>query len=327
MKIAFVHNHPTRFVQIDKALLEEKYQVEEWYQKGKWVNLFRLIPFIKRNEIVFCWFASSHAIFPVLLAKLFKKPVVLVTGGYDTANVPEANYGLQRKWLSRNIVNTLLKWADQLVVNSYYIKDEVTTNCKVSEEKITVVYHGIENDDQPTSFEAKDPNLVLTVGNIAHSTILRKGVKPFVQAASFLPEVRFVHAGKWRDETIEELKSIASENVEFKGFVDEEELNALYQKASVYAQPSYHEGFGLTVAEAMFYGCVPVVTENGSLPEVVNGFGVFTTNEPESIANGIEQCLKIESNERKAMSHYINETFTLKKREQGLVKVINSAKH
>ena len=46
-------------------------------------------------------------------------------------------------------------------------------------------------------------------------------------------------------------------------FCLESELTTLYAEDSVYVQPSLHEGFGLSVAEAMSAGCVPVVTSAG----------------------------------------------------------------
>jgi hypothetical protein len=71
------------------------------------------------------------------------------------------------------------------------------------------------------------------------------------------------------------LRQAASPNVEFLGFVSDEELFSLYARASVYVQASMHEGFGLSVAEAMSAGCIPVVTRAGSLPEVVGDVGGF----------------------------------------------------
>lgn len=58
------------------------------------------------------------------------------------------------------------------------------------------------------------------------------------------------------------------DRVHFVGYVSDEQLRALYRRASVYVHASLFEGFGLTVLEAMASGC-PVVTSNcSSLPEV-----------------------------------------------------------
>lgn len=77
------------------------------------------------------------------------------------------------------------------------------------------------------------------------------------------------------DDSIDYLKSIATPNVEFTGFVAEDELIKWYQKAKVYNQPSWHEGFGISVAEAILCECIPVVSDCGALPEVVNRSRAF----------------------------------------------------
>ncbi len=54
----------------------------------------------------------------------------------------------------------------------------------------------------------------------------------------------------------------------FTGFVTDEEMNLLYNGASVFAFPSLYEGFGLPVLEAMLCGVPVVVSSNSSLMEV-----------------------------------------------------------
>ncbi len=90
---------------------------------------------------------------------------------------------------------------------------------------------------------------------------------------------RLVIAGGASPDAQPWLDRISSEplkdHILYKGYVADEEREALYAGASVLVLPSLDEGFGLPVLEAMSAG-VPVVTSNrGSLPEVVGTAGVL----------------------------------------------------
>lgn len=60
----------------------------------------------------------------------------------------------------------------------------------------------------------------------------------------------------------------------FLGFVPDDTLAALYRRAAVLAHPAHDEGFGFTPAEAMAAGTPVVVSDAGSLPEVVGDAGL-----------------------------------------------------
>ena len=65
------------------------------------------------------------------------------------------------------------------------------------------------------------------------------------------------------------------------GFIPDEDLSPLYSGASSFIFPSFYEGFGLPVREAMKCG-VPIITSNtSSLPELVGDAGVMV--DPEDI--------------------------------------------
>ena len=62
--------------------------------------------------------------------------------------------------------------------------------------------------------------------------------------------------------------------VDYVGYVPDDQRRALFEGASLLVLPSWHEGFGLPVLEAMTLG-VPVVTsDRGALPEVTADAGL-----------------------------------------------------
>jgi glycosyltransferase involved in cell wall biosynthesis len=66
-----------------------------------------------------------------------------------------------------------------------------------------------------------------------------------------------------------------TERVTFTGFVPDEHLVALYNAATLVVLPSFNEGFGLPVVEAMACGVPVAASRRGSLPEVVGSAGVL----------------------------------------------------
>jgi glycosyltransferase involved in cell wall biosynthesis len=157
--------------------------------------------------------------------------------------------------------------------------------------------------------------MALTVGNVDQSNLLRKGHEAFVRAGALMPDVRFVLAGAARDEAFDYLRAMATPNVTLTGWLTDEALNAYYRKASVYVQASRHEGFGMSVAEAMLAGCVPVVTRAGALPEVTGEQGIFVdASEPALISEAIEKALKCPDEAREAIRKRILDRFPIEAR-------------
>src|SRR5205807_2662179 len=80
------------------------------------------------------------------------------------------------------------------------------------------------------------------------------------------------------------------------GYVDPANRRTLYEGARLLVQPSFEEGFGLTVLEAMTLG-VPVVAANrGALPELVGDAGpLVDPDTPEEMASAIGRLLDDEA--------------------------------
>jgi glycosyltransferase involved in cell wall biosynthesis len=117
-------------------------------------------------------------------------------------------------------------------------------------------------------------NFVLYVGDVNYNKNILGLIKSF---AGLKGETSLVLIGKAfleknLPETKEIEKLIKSLKLEKKvfllGFLPTQDLVAVYNLASVYCQPSFYEGFGLPVLEAMACGCPVVAAKTSSLPEI-----------------------------------------------------------
>jgi glycosyltransferase involved in cell wall biosynthesis len=324
-RVLYVHSRKASFVAIDREILSERYEVEDLYQPGRWPNALAVVRGVLRADLVFGWFASWHTFFPITLAALLRKPSVLIVGGFDTANMPDIGYGYQqgglRAWASRWI----MRRARLLVTNSNYSLSEIERNTPIPPERVTVVHHGVPDPfGQPP--DGRRDRAALTVGAIDRTTLVQKGQLPFVEAARELPDVSFVFAGKWLDDSVEQLRARAGDNVEFSGWLSDEELHAAYRRATVYVQASRHEGFGLAVAEAMLAGCVPVVMNVTAMPEVVGDAGVLIdSQEPAAVAEGVRRALELGPDGARRARERILAAFPMERRRERILDMAERA--
>jgi glycosyltransferase involved in cell wall biosynthesis len=325
-RILFVFSRASSFIAIDQAVLEQRWRVRPWRQQGAVVNLPRLVREVARSDLVFGWFASWHTFLPVVLARIMRKPAVVVIGGFDTARLPDIGYGLQQRGLMRHVSRWVMRHATHLITNSHYSRDEAAANAGVDPERVTVVYHGVPDPFGDLPEEGKRAPVALTVGFVDRRNLERKGLRPFVDAAAHLPGVSFVVAGRWEDAAADELREHAAPNVTLTGWVEQEVLNRQMQDASVYVQASAHEGFGMSVAEAMLAGCIPVTTRAGALPEVVDEIGVQVDDaDPQRLAAAIARAMEMDDATRARARRRILDCFGLDVRERGLHAVVAKA--
>lgn len=325
MQILFVYSRPASFVEIDLRLLRERWDVREWAQPGRYANPVAVADAVRRADLVFGWFASWHTLLPFTFARLLGKPSVLVTGGFDTANLPDIGYGYQQGGVTKRLASSIIHSASRLVANSEYARDEVVQNVGVRPEDVDVVYHGVPDPFGELPGGEREP-LVLTVGQVGWLTYERKGLRPFVQAARLAPELRFALVGARLDNAVDLLRDLGGDNVEYAGRVSDEELTAWYRRSSVYVQASRHEAFGMSLAEAMLGGCMPVVTRAGALPEVVGDVGVqLDRADPEAIADAARQLVDAGAEERARVRERVLRHFPLEARRAGLHAAVEEA--
>ena len=327
-RILYVHSRKASFVQIDRDFLAERHELRDLYQPGRVPSPVTVVRGVLASDLVFAWFASWHSFLPVTLAWLLRKPSVLIVGGFDTANMPDIGYGYQQGGLRRWASRWIMKRATRLVTNSNYSLSEIEANTPIPPERVTVIHHGVPDPFGGLADPGARERMAITVGHLVRTTLEQKGHRPFVRAAAELPDVRFVFVGKAHDDAIEVLRELAGENVEFTGWVSDEELHDLYRRARVYVQASRHEGFGLAVAEAMLSGCVPVVMNVTAMPEVVGDAGVLIeSQEPGAVAAGVRQALDLGPDAAVRARERILTAFPMENRRNALLSVVEEALH
>ena len=300
MNILYIISGITGFKINDQKILESLGRTTT-INYNKWWNYFspKIIKYIYQNDIIVIWFASSHAIPCILVNYFFNRPIYIIAGGYDVANVKNIGYGAMNKTPRRIIGRWILSKAKKIIAVSKSNKNEIMINGNIQEKKIALIYNAIKIK----SFSINKKKQILTVGEINEETILRKGLDRFLAIAREFPKTQFIHIGKWTDKrgkpcnkAIKKIKKISPVNIQFLGFVKKNILEQYYSESMIYLQLSRHEAFGLSIVEAMTFNCIPIVTNVFALPETVGINGHIVRNKNECIRfirNTLINCAKV----------------------------------
>jgi glycosyltransferase involved in cell wall biosynthesis len=325
-RILFVTSRRASFITVDRELLAQRYEIRDLYQPGRGGSPLRAKRAMRGCDAVVGWWASWHTFWPITLAWLLRRPSALIVGGFDTANEPDIGYGYQQGGGRARLSRWIMRRADVLATNSAYSREEIERNTGIPRDRVTVMHHGVP-DPFGALPEKPAEALALTVGNVDRPNLERKGLRAFAEAAAQLPEVEFVLAGRFVDDAGAQLRAQAPPNLRLTDWVEEDELLDLYRRAAVYVQPSRHEGFGVSVAEAMLAGCVPVVTRAGALPEVVGDTGVQidVPADPGAIAAAIGEALARGTGARAAARERVLREFSLDARAAALHDLVERA--
>jgi glycosyltransferase involved in cell wall biosynthesis len=202
-----------------------------------------------------------------------------------------------------------LKNADAIITISETSKKDICRLFKIPPRKVHVVYLAAKDiyrkidagSWQKTMREKYNlpKRFVLYVGDVNYN----KNIPGLVEACK-IAKIKLVIAGK-NALNLEDL--VSSGHAEYAhlsrvvnqlgralrlGFVPDDDLVKIYNLASVYCQPSFYEGFGLPVLEAMACGTPVVVSKIQVHKEIADGAAQFADpKDPEKLAGAIEKVL------------------------------------
>ncbi len=329
-KILFIYSPWTTFTKKDYDILATKYNVVKYQFKPVKGSLKTVIELIKqfifllfniwRFSIVYIWFADTHSFLPVLFSRLFNKKSFLVIGGFDIARIKQLGYGVFTSRLRGFFALFSMNNCTVNLTVSKYVDRKV--NWIAKKAKTQLIYNCVTLDDSGTGQNIEKEDLVITVGIIEkEQTFYIKGIDTFIEVARQLPEYKFLIVGLNREKLAHLLEDLPA-NITIKNKVPHQELIAYYQKAKIYCQLSRSESFGVALAEAMYFGCTPVVTNVGGLPEVVDRYGYITKRNISSIANVIDRTITNSDSKVESGAAFIQTTYSIEKRQSLLTDII-----
>jgi glycosyltransferase involved in cell wall biosynthesis len=221
-------------------------------------------------------------------------PTILTVHDLSFMRLPQFFVAGFREYLERAVCRAVTK-AHHILADSKSTRQDLIDLLAVDPARVSVLYPGVESRFQPIEdaeqlahVRAKyrlPPRFALGLGTLQP----RKNFDGLVEAfqllldqnglASDLVDLHLIICGGqgWMFEpTLAAIERTGLDSrVHLPGFVDDADLPALYSLASVFVFPSWYEGFGLPVLEAMACGTPVVAADNSSLPEAVGEAGLM----------------------------------------------------
>jgi glycosyltransferase involved in cell wall biosynthesis len=195
--------------------------------------------------------------------------------------------------------------ADAVVAVSQQTKDDIIEFYKIPAERIRVIYQDCQSifyQEPPLSIEQQtimdisvklkyslSQPYIICVSSFSERKNQKRLVEAFLRLG--LKDYTLVLVGK-KSKYAEEIAQNYSKNIKILYGVSSADLPALYRGSSLSVYPSFFEGFGIPIIEALHSG-VPVVAATGSCLEEAGGEGALYANplEINDLANKIQQVL------------------------------------
>lgn len=203
-----------------------------------------------------------------------------------------------------------VKNSDMVLAISEYTKKEAISELGICEDTAVNISAGVDDIFKPLNLSTEEKQIIKKHYGIKKDFIMytggidpRKNIEGLIGAYAKLPyELRKEHqlvivcsVSPYERCDIEnrcKKKGLGLDEVIFTGFVSDFDIVALYNLCKIFVFPSFCEGFGLPVLEAMACGAAAIGSDATSIPEVIgNKDALFDPSSEESIALKIKEAL------------------------------------
>ena len=207
----------------------------------------------------------------------------------------------RRSWMQMRLtVRRTARAAAHVVTDSEYSRQDILRTYRLPPERVTTTPLAASSRFEPSNDKRVldkygiEGDYILAVGSIQP----RKNIARLIRAYTLMllqhpdnaPKLVIVGKRAWLfEETIKAAAvSSASEKIVFTGYVPESDLAALYTGALCFAYPSFFEGFGIPLLEAMRCGTPTITSDRTCFPEVVGDASlIIDPFDEQSIADGL----------------------------------------
>lgn len=231
--------------------------------------------------------------FFLTLPLIKRKPIIVTVHDLIPLKFPRFMPAGIRGRLKWQIQRFSLSQAASIITDSIASKDDIKKYTQNTDSKINVIYLGIGEEFKIIrSSEALDKvrkkyilpqEFILHVGDVNYNKNISNLIKAFNLVCKKFASLHllligngFVNPSNQLSELLSIINSLRlTDKIHRISHITTDDLVLIYNLASIYAQVSFAEGFGLPVLEAMTCG-IPVIASNiSSLPEVVGEAGIL----------------------------------------------------
>lgn len=205
-------------------------------------------------------------------------------------------------------VKRTVEAAARILTPSEFSRQAILKHYAIDERRVVVVPNAVSSRFRPIEREVAQASLrkkfdvrgpfVLTVGDLQprknHLGLLRAFEEVLRAHPQLHQDLVFVGKETWYSKELHRAvqNSAIADRVHFMGFVDDEDLVSFYAASDLFVFPSFYEGFGLPILEAMACGRAVACSNTTAMPEVANAAGIlFDPNSHEEMVRAISDVL------------------------------------
>jgi len=194
--------------------------------------------------------------------------------------------------------------ADRIVAVSHFTKSQLQEEYRVDPSRITVIHEAAPEHLRPFPMP-KAFEIIQRKYNLPDQYFLclstlepRKNIRGVIEAyLSWQREVKhdvaLVVAGQPHPEIFARFDLQRHPDILFPGFIDEADKALLYQHALAFLYPSFYEGFGLPILEAMQCGAPVITSDVTAMPEVAGDAAhLVNPNDPHSLKDALHKMYR-----------------------------------